>query len=690
MLFFLILDLGIFSCPPSAHSELLGLDASWRLSETGQDDQDRVSSLGQRYHAQWNPRISDAITLDTNINYSRTWTAGTGVYETLSPTANFLVRNDLFQAELNGLVNQTTNVESQKQTDQTWEASLTSNWQYDWWPTLSVSHGQNYLSDDETIHLVDNDRTWTEITAGWRYGGVNSYYSYYQQERNDSVENSTYYEKKHFGRLEYSRMLFDDRGQFSISEQITHSTTDFSAIVAAGQTIDISLTLSQGLAGVDDTPEDSSLPANPALIDGNSNTVAFTITPGQEVNLGIGTDYQRVDLLHVYTTQLDATSVSQVADLRWDLYTSDNGTNWQRVLVNPSTSYNQTDNRYEVITGGIQAIYMKLVVTAWPATADIPVTEITAFRTVTSTGDNVTDFQRQEKYLTDLNFRFDPSVNTRFSYSLVWDSSKFNLGNDRTRFFQSASFSWQPSRYFAPTLTVNNTDTINSDTTDTTTRSYGLNIRSSPTETLDTSLSVTRNENYQDGTRQSSNHTITLLTSAVLYPDLESSLDINVSFNKNEADKANTEETFSVRWSLTARLRPGLTADLVADYAGNSLDWSAITSNTDSGGKATLNINWRPSDLVSFQMNGSQGYGNQEDDSQSLLFDSKFSILRTRKTQVTVGYRTNWNQEATDHSLNTNLSWNISRYLTLQSLAYYRLTDDQNSWAINASLTARF
>lgn len=691
VLVYLALQCGLLSRPLPVLASLVGLDASWRISETGQDSgQDNISSFGQRYHAHWNPRVTRAISLDTNMNYSRTWTSGSGVHETLSPTANFLVRNDLFQAELSGLVNQTTNPQSQKQTDQTWEASLSSNWQYDWWPTLSITFGQNRLSDDETIHLVDNDRTWTELTAGWGRNGFDSYYSYYQQERNDSVEHSTYNEKKHFGRLEYQRMLFDDRGQFSISQQITRSTTDFSATAAAGQTVNISLTLSQGLAGVDDTPEDGSLPGNPGLIDGNTSTTAFTIVPNVVANLGLGTDYQRVDLLHVYTTELDATAVAQAADLRWDLYTSDDGTTWQRVLINPTTSYNQAENRYEVETGGVQAVYIKLVVTAWPATADIPITEIHAFRTVTSTGNEVVDSQRQTKYLTDLNFRFDPTIDTRFTYSLVWDNSDFNTGNDRTRLFQSASFSWQYSTYFTPTLTFNNTDTINSQTIDTTQRSYGLNIRSAPLETLDTSLSITRNENYQEGTRLSSNHTITLLTSAILYPDLESTLDINLSFNKNEESKTETEENFSVRWSLTARLRSTLTADLVTEYSGNSLDWSGLTDDTASGGKATLNINYRPSDLVSFQINGAQGYGNQATDSQSLLFDSKFSLVRTRKTQVTVGYRTSWTQEDTQHSFNSNLSWNISRYLTLQSIAYYRLTDEENSWAINARLTARF
>ncbi len=678
-------------CPFAAWAEFVTLDANWQLGEVGgdSDEQEDISTYSQRYYLQWAPQVSRALFIDTNMNYSDTWTSGAGSREILSPTANFMVRNDLFQAEANALLNQTNNSNASNKTDTTWEGLIQSNWDYPLWPQLSANIGQNWYTDDEDVPVIDSYRDWAELTAEWTYNDFEAYYSYYRQQRDDNADGSALEEDRHFGRIDYQRMLFAGRGNFSISQQITSSTTDFTTALTDGSA-NIIVPVTQGIAGVDNLPATGALPSNPGLIDGNLDNPAFTIRLHEVANIGVRTDFQSTDVLYLYTPELDPAVVNETTALGWDLYTSDDGIQWLLAQNSPATVYNQDRNRYEVKTGGIQTIYIKLVITAWPLLTDIPITEIEAYRSESGTGTDLTDNQTYTRYLTDFNARYDPTATTRLTYSLVWDSSAFNTGNDRDRLFQSASYSWRYNRYFIPRFTINNTETRNSEIADTTRRSYGVTIETHPLQTLEGSLSLTRNENYEDDVLTDDNHSITLLSTAQLYPDLDSTLDINLIFNNNELDNRGSSEAFGIRWTLTSRLRENLLADLITEYGANTLDFTEVSNEDDSGGRTTLNINWRPSDLVSVLVNGSQGYGEQWSNYQSFLLNAQFSVVRTSKTHLILGYRVNATKDDTLQGFNCNWTWNISQYLTSRSTGNYILTEDGIVWTLSTRLTARF
>ncbi len=690
ILFCRVLCSCLFLLATAGHAEIVGLDASWQVNEIGRDSEDdTLSSFHQRYHLQWNPRITRAILLDTNMDYSRNWTSGSGYREIISPMADLQVRNDLFTAELNGLVTKTNNSDTRDLDSHSWEAVLSSNWNALYWPSLSILFGGNRITDGEAVHVTDNDRNWSEFVAQWAARDIELYYSYYLQNRTDYAEQSITDERTHFGRIDYNRALFDNRVQLGFSQQVTRATTEFNARVGEGGAAKVSVGLSRAMAGINNTPERGTLPANPALIDGNRQNSAFVIALHEVANIAVKTDYQAVDLLYLYTTVLDPLQVSDATALRWDLYSSDDGIEWHREAVNPATTYNRDENRYEVRVDGLQSIYLKLVVTGWPPALSIPITEIVAFRLQSGSGGQVNDYQHYTKYVSDLNLRYDPTLNTRLTYSLVWDKSDYNTGNDRHRLFQTGSIRWLYNRYFIPSFTINDTTTSNSELADTIQRSYALVIQSTPVPTLESSLGITRNENYEDDALINTNHTINFLNSATLYPNLETTLDLSVIFNNNkEFDTSN--QAMSVRWTLTGRLRSTLIADLIAEYGTNTLDFAEMINSDDTGGRTTLNINWRPSDLVSILVNGSQGYGEKWVNYRSFLLDAKFSVVRTAKTQVILGYRANATHEETIQNFSYNWSWSISSYLTLQSIASYMLTEEENIWAVNARLTARF
>lgn len=669
------------------HGEEIALDASWQASANHAGEEEDINAFNQRYGLQWNPRVTRAIFLDTNVNYSRNETTGNLVRETLSPTGSLQVENDIFLAEISGFMNRTYNSQSFNQTDSNWEAILASNWEYRFWPNVSINIGQNWLSDDEEVPVTDTSRKWSEFIAQWEVDDFEAYYSYYTQLRDDFVEQSSYDEKKHFGRVDYNRSFFTNRMNLTFSGQITNTTTD---ITAEGDNIAVRVGLSQGLAGIDPTPLTGSIPSSPALIDGNRNNTAFTINLHEIANLGIKADFQAVDFLYVYTSQIDPLLIAETSSLRWDLYSSDDGVNWQREVINAGTAYDQDRFRFQVNTGGIQRIYLKLVVTNWPLTLAIPVTEIEAYRHQISSGTSLAETQEYTRTLTDLNLRYTPSTDTSLSYSMVWDDSDYTSGgNDRRRLFQTANARWRYNQYFIPSFTINDTSTTNSEISDTSQRSYALTVQSTFLPTLETNIGITRNENSTDGVLETSNNNIHLNLIAALYPNLDTTLDINTIFNKNELEDS-TSENLALRWTLTARLRPTLLVDLIAEHGSTAVGFTEVVDTEQSGGRATINVNWRPSELLSILANASQGYGEDWSNYQSFRLDTNVSLLRNSKTQVTVGHKISSTEEETVNNFNANWSWNISEFLTMQSIANYLITQEDNGWFINTRLTARF
>lgn len=672
----------------SISGEEISADASWQVSSNHPGDADAINGFNQRYGMGWSPRVTRAISFDANMNYSRNETTGDIIRESLSTAGSIQVDNDLFFAEFSGLATKTDNSQSFGQLDRNWESILASNWDYPYWPSLSFSLGRNRLSDDEATHLTNSKREWYEFITEWEVETLETYYSYYTQLRDDFAEGNSYDEQRHFGRVDYRNSLFANRVDFTISGQITDSTTDFTASTSDDDIL-IKAGLSQGLAGIDPTPTSGRLPANPALIDGNKNSIAFTIPVNEVANLGIKTDLQQVDRLHVYTGEIESLRISATEALRWDLYSSSDGVNWQREVTNPVTVYNKEKFRYEVNGGGLQRIYLKLVATSWPTSLNIPITEIEAYRNEQDTGGDFSETQEYTRTLAELNLHYTPGTKTRVSYSLVWDDNENNTGNDRNRIFQSGSIRWEYNQYFIPTFTINNTSTTNSDIANTDQFSYAANIQSTLLPTLESNLGITRNENYTDNIRQSTNHAVHLHIIAALYPNLDSTLDINTNFNENE-ELGTSDEFLSLRWTLTARLHPSLLVDFVAEHGSTDVNIGDVIDPEQSGGRTTLNVNWRPSELLSILVNGSKGYGEQWSNQESFRLDTNLSLVRTSKTQVIAGYRINANEDETRHGINSNWSWTISEFFTMQTTANYSIGEQEDSWYISSRLTATF
>ena len=650
-----------------------------------------MQRYNQRYYLQWSPRISEAIGFNADMNYNQSWATGQGTREMISPSLNLDVHNDIFLARLSGYVNSIHGAGRAGLLTRSWDTSLASAWDYRWWPALQVRTGGSRVDDGATVHTINSSRNWRELLASWNYNKkLKLNYDYFKSLNTDDVGRSETDQVRHFGRLDYQDRFWHNRVMVNFSQQIDRTNIDFDARTGAGGTALVPVPVSQALAGDDATPETGSLPSVPALVDGNTSISAVNISFGKPVNLAIMTNLQPVDTIYVYTTKDDALLTADTSSLRWDLYSSDDGTTWKKEITNAGTVFNKDEFRFEVNAGGVKGVYLKLVVTGWPAALDVRVTELAAYQRLGGDHGHVSSRQRTTNYKTDLGLGINPTTDTRFAYTLSWNRNDSNQGNDRDRLDQSAVFKWLYSRYFQPSITLNSTIENNSGSADRESRNYGLTIFSRPLDTLESSLGLTRYENYKDGQRISTNHTINWLNSATLYPGLTSDFDLYLNFNTNDkTDQSSRYLGASLR--MTSRMRDNLVVDLVTDYNADNVSSVGIADNGGrSAGSTSIQANYRPSDMLSFLLQGTLGYGDNGGERSSMLFDSQLSVLRTNKTHVTLGYRLNAIQAETINSFNFKWSWNLSDYLTFNTNASYLMMEEGDSWNLNARLNASF
>ncbi len=438
--------------------------------------------------------------------------------------------------------------------------------------------------------------------------------------------------------------------------------------------------LSQVLHGLDSTPLTTAgeLAAVAALHDGDLTTASSVSTNGIDTpphNIAIKADFKVLDQVYLYTT----TDVSAIAaGFTFALYTSDNGTNWQlNTLVQPK-SYNSLEKRFEFPMASLNNLWLKLVVTSSPLST-VDFTEIEAYRLVTGT-DEVELTSTSSSMITDLNLGARLTESLSLAYSLSYEDGEYGSGVDYERQNQSGHLKWQALPILTTTLGMNEATSQNGDADESGSRSYTLNFDAIPLETVDVNMGLTRSEEYQGSERQSVNHSVGLYTTAALYPDLDSSLDINYRRLKRDDTGLQTKK-YQGSLTLTARLVPRLTADLTTDYQHDLGDAGSERTGAD------LSLNWRASDMLSLHASGNKEWLGS--DSQSEGATLALSLAPTDTTQFSLNYIYAKSEERINkYSLFG--SWSLGPHFTLQGNGSYSESQGEEEWQVQTQLVARF
>ncbi|MGV1100013.1 hypothetical protein ACUUL3_11475 [Thiovibrio sp. JS02] len=677
---FCLLVLGLTQMGVNEAFAAQGVTATMAQQKNASDGDATDSAFN--YNLNLSQHLTEALSLSETMRYNRRWEEDRDT-ESFDPNLRFAVDNDIFLLDLFGSASQRRDSTQANRRNTSWESTWASNWEKRFWPKLRASYGEDFARDDEDPSVNDTEGSRENASVDWDLELCRTYYNINRSRHTDNATQATSRATSQFAKFDTGRAFWDDRLDLRFSQQYSVNKSESSTSVGAGGVALIPQSLSQVLTGKDATPDDTSggeLSGNTQLHDGDTETASGLFTDGIDnppVNIAVKVDFSQVDLLYLYTKNNDA---AHAGSFTFDLYTSANGTDWQKIGTSIGHTYDPVERRFVLSIGGPRRLWLKLVITNSSLT-QVDFTEVEVYSRVVSSGTAVEQARKSTTAISDFNMGYKVLPTVFMAYSLSVENGDYASGVTHDRRSQAGNLRWDPSTYLRSSLDLSETLEQNGDLPETLNRTYGLNFSSPPIPTVDMNLGLSRTEEYEGDLLQRTSHDVGLYTSAALYPDLDSSLDLTYGRAvEEESDEASRH--YTSRLTLTARLIPDVIADLSGEYQRTMATETTIDT-IDSG----LNVNWRTSDMLSLLAYGRQRWLEGRLESRSLTLSA--AVAATEKIQMSVGY----DFSETTKRINRYvyfLSWSLSRALTLQGDAYYTDSSVEEDWLIRGQLIARF
>ena len=680
------------------------LTASWLHEDTKANP--AVDEYAVSYTLDIKQELTEAMSLQEAFRYNRDW-RGPEEREGFDPSMRFAVKNDLFAFDLFGSASEQQDSIQTNRSRRSWESTWASNWQNRFWPTLRASYGRDFSKDDANPHLEDSDNTRESAGVDWDVELFKTHYNFNRTHQNDNATLGETTSTNHFGRLDSSGRFFDNRLSLGFSQQYSTSQTESSTAVGIGGFALVKQNIAQVLTGHDLTPlvtDSGELSTNSLMSDGDVSTVSGIYTDGFDnppLNIAIRVDLREVNQIFLYTDKNIGVVVA--GSFVMDLYDSLNGTDYQRIQQNVPFVYNSVKNRFELTLNSVTSRWLKLVITNSPLQR-VDFTEIEAYDQVVSSEPFVSRRDKTLSNISDMNMGYKFSSALGMTYNLSLENGNYSSAIDYRRQNHIGEVRWTPGEYLTSALGFSQNMEAIEGLPETLNRAYTLRVGSPPVPSVDMNLGLSKTERYQDKSLFSTSYETGLYTSAALYPDLNANLDLTCGQTKYEsatslvtlygplyANTGTTTRTYGSRLTMTARLIPRLTADLITDY--QDIHGSVATETMDN----KLTLNWRVSDILSLLTTVGQNWQNWQSAGENLLMQT--TLAPTDNTQFAVSYYVATGLNAASRYTLSG-SWAIGPHLTLQgnvlyverqqASAAYGLSSDETDWQANTQLIARF
>lgn len=413
----------------------------------------------------------------------------------------------------------------------------------------------------EDDFFVSQDRIESRVEVQQALDPFSYEYSY-RNERTDDIDVDVQRDRsEHIGRLTYEERFLEDRlsTTTSLFASERNNTTEFSAGTAPS--IQVFPTL--GFAAIDTTPQVSTLPTNPALIDGNLLTSAGVniggFASGGEISWNLGVQLEpgsTVDVVHLQT--VDPVGSTFVGGFSFSVWASEDNTFWTLVKSSAAYVYDPAFQRFQLSIPSVSSRFLKIVNTASPAAAPaVLVSEIEVFRGASDLGTNsIANDDAVRSATTNLAWRAADSL-TLGADLLLQKSLSDTDGTDtrdENRLDAGVWASWSPAAEFQTNVRASSQridDRLLRDETLTTLQGV-FSYR--PLQTLDVDLSLVQTDRDVDGEDDVQTDVAQALASAELLPTLRAEL----SIERNVTDDAGNEREVS-RWIYGAALIAELT-----------------------------------------------------------------------------------------------------------------------------------
>ena len=680
------------------------LTSSW-LHENTKDDPE-ADEYRVTYTVDLKQEITEAMSLQEAFRYNRNW----GVQEDtegFDPSLRFAIQNDIFLFDLFGSASEQRSSIATDRSRRSWESTWSSNWQDRFWPKLRASYGRDFSSDSESPHMQDTDDTRESVGVDWDFELFKTHYNFNRTQQNDNVTFGETTATNHFARLDSSGRFFDNRLSLGFSQQFSTSQTESSTAVGADGLALIKQGIGQVLVGKDDTPlisDSGELSTNALMSDSDVEVVSGVYTDGFDnppLNIAFRVDLREVNRIFLYTEK--NIGLVTAGSFTMDLYGSTNGTDYQRIQQNVSFTYDSVQKRFDITMGSVTFRWLKLVVTSSPVQR-VDFTEIETYSQVASSDDFVTRKDKTLSNISDLNVGYKLSQALGMTYNLSLENGNYASEVDYSRQNQIGEMRWAPWEYFSSAFGVSENMEKIEGLPETLNRAYSLRLNSLPVPSVDINLGLSKTERYEEKQLLSTSYVTGLYTSAALYPDLDANLDLTTGRTEYEQtstltsiygslyeNSGTTTTDYGSRLTLTARLVPRLTADLITDY--QKVQGAVGTELLDN----KLTLNWRGSDILSVLTAVGKKWENWQSAGEDGLFQT--TVAPTENTQFSFSYYVvNDDNDLSRYALSG--SWAIGPHLTLQGNVFYIEREQESfvsgaqgaetDWQIRTQLIARF
>lgn len=672
----------------------LDFNAFWLYRNSGGEGRDTREVIQERYTLgvgpQFNYRPTHALSMAAAVGYTRTQRdSGRGMIteSQVTPTARLTLINDIFMAQLAANISRYSRDSGPSDTSRSWDTSLASRWDIPLFPTLRFSYSERSdgQDDGELLRFSDNvlsDRSlsvdWDLLLARLDYRFGNS--SFVDQESGSSSETET-----HYARLETDGRLFNNRFSYNLSQQVQHTSFDFTV---GGLDEDgffpfelegLSLGKVDSLSEPD--PDDFDY-VDPAQGIGE-DLPPLEVGPGERLHLVFGDSFsfqqQQIDALRLYFEQFG----EEAATLQWRLYLRDfTGEGWVLAEENIQGEFDPLTGSVKIV---VEQLASEILLVAVNATGTpLTLNRLQAFSLLAGSSSSTT-----LNYLTTAGARVSLTRNLSAALNmnreqLERESGDFS-GEDNSRTL-NGQLRWRPRPWISPALGYSEHRENRSGGPELFNRSYSLTVATVPLRTMNMSFGMTRSERFTDAKKTDESLKYNIVTTATIYPDLNTSLYLTWQENDRLATSGagsgvTFEQTqiFSSRFTLNARLKQKLIGDLTANYSSSErIEGSSEQADT------TLALQYRPSRYLSLS-GFYTAYLLGSTQTNSLGARVRLMVLQTVNTQLTLNYNLAWKEEAS-HNFGLNGRWNLGRNLSLLTLGSYTVSTS-TFYSFSASLS---
>jgi hypothetical protein len=655
----------------------INFSAYWLYRQTGAEGQESIGEYQQRYSLGVGPSVTyqptNAVIATASVGYSnsqRDEGGGMTSSETITPSAQVSLNNDIFSLQLSGSNPIRKSSSGAERSSQSWDSSLSSRWDIPLFPSLRFNYGEQTSSDSDSTNQN------ASFSLDWDVRLAQLYYQYSDSQSEDAVTKSLSGSSAHFARLETAGKFWNERVAFDFGQQY-RTTTNKVSPGALEQ-------LSGNRSGKVDAVTDPN-PTDPFYVSPDG-AAEQTVNQDQRLHLQFSSNFGRViSVLRIYPDTVPGLLPA------WDLYSSDTSSpspfNWVSRGVNilGTSGRDENDEFYIEIAvpGGVEETEILLVATN-ANVLPLTVRKFQAFTSVipNSSSSYLTNFGLRARFTRTLSASVNLNFDRQISEQALQDTTSDQL-------MVSGNLRWTPVPYLSPSIGFSENrrkqlvETIDADGGTTQgeeeqlSRTYSLTLFTAPLKTMNVVFGATRTERYDGVLQTASIDRLSISSKAQIYPDLSADLSFSEGYsdtwtwddNDDHLVSTTNATSFSSRLNLNAKLTRTLIADFTTSYSTNDSVTESFDSSVNTGpsssesGRGVLSLQYRPSDLLALRGSYTTYFlGAERVDEKSI--GMTLGLLRTEKTRLTlVASR---NQAATT---NTNFlltgSWDISRRLSM-------------------------